>query len=197
MKIMLKNVRLAFPALWRPAKIKGSGDGPPKYNCCGLLPRNHPQLAELKGAMKSAAVEKWGAKADAIYKACVAAQKICLRDGDSKPDYDGFEGNFFVSASCATRPSVFDRDKTELNESDGKPYAGCYVNLSLEIWAQDNEWGKRINAQLRGVQFVRDGDAFTAGAKAADADEFDDLGMGEDSAGAPAEADAGLDELMM
>jgi len=45
-------------------------------------------------------------------------------------------------------------------EENGKPYAGCYVNMSIRLWAQDNQFGKRVNAQLRAVQFVKDGEAF-------------------------------------
>ncbi len=64
-------------------------------------------------------------------------------------------------------------------EEDGVIYAGCYVNASIEIWAQDNQYGKAIRATLRGVQFFRDGDAFTANNVAA-ADEFDDLSVDGD-----------------
>jgi hypothetical protein len=72
---------------------------------------------------------------------------------------------------------VLHSDKTPLTEADGKPYAGCYVNASIELWAQDNNYGKRVNASLGGVQFARDGDAF-AGGGAASEDEFDDLTAG-------------------
>lgn len=56
------------------------------------------------------------------------------------------------------------------------------MNASIELWAQDNkQFGKRINAQLRGVQFLRDGDAFAAGSPASE-DEFEDLGdQGDDT----------------
>ena len=33
----------------------------------------------------------------------------------------------------------------------------------VELWAQDNQYGKGVNATLRGVQFYRDGQAFTGG----------------------------------
>lgn len=33
----------------------------------------------------------------------------------------------------------------------------------VEFWAQDNNYGKRVNATLLGVQFVRDGAAFAGG----------------------------------
>lgn len=88
----------------------------------------------------------------------------------------------YVSARSKTRPSVFDQQRQELTESDGKPYSGCYVNASIELWAQDNDFGKRVNAQLRGVQFLRDGDAFGGGARPADADEFDEIAVSDDTA---------------
>ncbi len=66
-----------------------------------------------------------------------------------------------VPAAAPARPLVLDKDaKTHLYATDGKPYAGCYVNASIDIWAQDSQYGKRVNAGLRGVQFIRDGDKF-------------------------------------
>jgi hypothetical protein len=87
--------------------------------------------------------------------------KLCLRDGAEKDEIDGYgEEIKFISASCSKRPPVVGRDLTPLAEEDGILYAGCYVNVSFRLWAQDNQFGKRVNAQLRAVQFVRDGDAF-------------------------------------
>jgi hypothetical protein len=59
---------------------------------------------------------------------------------------------------------VIDRDTKPLTAADGRPYGGCFVDASVDIWAQDNSWGKRINAKLRWVQFRGDGDAFSGGA---------------------------------
>jgi hypothetical protein len=87
--------------------------------------------------------------------------KLCLRDGAEKDETDGYGDEvMFVSASSAKRVPVVDRDLTPLMEENGKPYAGCYVNMSIRLWAQDNQFGKRVNAQLRAVQFVKDGEAF-------------------------------------
>lgn len=33
-------------------------------------------------------------------------------------------------------------------EADGLVYSGCYVNARIELWAQDNANGKRVNAKL-------------------------------------------------
>jgi hypothetical protein len=186
MRILLRDVRLAFPSLWKATAPKNGGEA--AFSASFLFPPNHKQMAEIKAIFLKVATEKWAAKAAAIYKALEAADKLCLHKGDLKGEYEGFEGQLYISARSKIRPSIFDGQRQDLSEADGKPYSGCYVNASIELWAQDNSFGKRINAQLRGVQFLRDGDAFAGGARPADADEFpEELGV-EDNA----EADADL-----
>lgn len=175
MKIKLENVRLSFPNLFT-AKAGDQG-GEPKFNCAFLIDPASPLIAEIEGAMKQVAKDKWGAKGDAVYKQLAASDKLALHNGDTKAQYTGYEGMMFINASSATRPLVMDRDKTPLAEEDGKPYGGCYVNATVELWAQDNKYGKRINASLGGVQFVKDGDRFGAGS-AADESDFDELEEG-------------------
>lgn len=186
MRIMLADVRLAFPNLWKMSAPRGGGE--PAFSASFILPKNHKDLAKLKAALKQVAKEKWAAKADAIYKALEAGDKLCLHDGDMKSDYDGYAGNLFVSSRTKTRPTTFNGQREEVTEADGVLYSGCYVNASLELWAQENDFGKRINAQLRGVQFFKKGDAFAGGGTPAAADEFDDI-RSEDSDEIKAEDD--------
>jgi hypothetical protein len=180
MKLLLKNVRLAFPALYEPRAMDAESKA--RYSALFLLPPDHPQLKEIEAAIDTAANEKWDKKAAQHLKALRTSDRTCLHDGDTKAQYDGFEGNLFVSAAAAgdgAPPTVVDRDRTKLTKESGKPYAGCYVNASIEIYAQDNAYGKRINASLRGVQFAKDGDAFGGGRPAA-ADEFEELESEDD-----------------
>lgn len=179
-RILLKNVRIAFPNLFEPSTVAGEGE--PRYSAAFILPPDHPQIKELNECIKAVATEKWKDKADAVVKGLEKTDKVALHDGDTKPAYDGFAGNLFVSAAAkvSARPTVVNKDKTPLTDRDGVVYAGCYVNASIDFWAQDNAYGKRINAQLRGVQFYRDGDAFSAG-RPADSDEFEDVSEGADA----------------
>lgn len=172
MKIKLANVRLAFPALFEAKTVNGEGD--PAFSASFLMAPDHPAIAELRAAFEKIGKEKWGAKWPNVKKEIEAKDRLALHDGDTKADYSGFEGHWFVSTRNKTRPLVIDRDKTPLTAADGRPYAGCYVHASIELWCQDNNYGKRINASLRGVQFYKDGDAF-AGGGAASEDEFDDI----------------------
>jgi hypothetical protein len=182
MRILLKDVRIAFPVIWSPKP--GPSGGEPAFSAAFILPKTHRQIGELKAAMKAVAKEKWGAKHESVYKAMEAGNRLALHDGDTKSEYEGYEGNLFVNSRSKVRPNVFDQQRNDLKESDGKILSGYYVDVSLELWAQDNEaGGKRINAQLRGVQLRRKGDVFTSGGTSADADEFDEISVEEDEGG--------------
>lgn len=178
MKVMLKNVRLAFPVLFEAKTVNGEGD--PAFSASFLFGANHPQVAEIQKAMDQVGKEKWGAKWPTVKKEIELKAKTLIQDGDAKSDYAGFEGQLYVNARNKVRPNILDRDKTPLIAADGKPYAGCYVNASIELWAQDNSYGKRVNASLRGVQFLKDGDAFAGGGTASE-DEFDEIEDGADA----------------
>ncbi|MBE16523.1 MAG: putative helix-destabilizing protein [Prokaryotic dsDNA virus sp.] len=168
-KVLLKNVRLSFPTLFKAQQVNGQGD--PKFSATALLDPDNKEHAkiidEIKAKIKATAVAKWGE--GKVPKAV----KYCLQDGNEK-DYDGYEGMLFLPASNKTRPVVVDRGRNPVAEEDGIVYAGCYVNMTVSFWAQDNQFGKRINANLRAVQFVKDGESFGAGHVDAE-DEFDIL----------------------
>lgn len=179
MKLKLQNVRAAFLKVFKAEAVNG-GDKP-VFGASWLIDPKDPQIKLIEDTIKAVCKEKWGAKADAIYKELKSGGRLCLKDGDSKASYEGFEGMMFISSTSATRPLALNRDKTPVTEEDGVLYSGCYCNVSLELWPQDNQFGKRINAQLGGVQFVKDGDAFSGGGTAADESDFDDLGEGSDA----------------
>ena len=162
-KIQLKNVRLSFPSIFNRATFDGV-DG--KYEATFLISKDD---VKTKKALDDAI-----AKLIASAKVKVPADKICLKDGDFS-EYDGYADNWSLKASTSKRPTLIDRDKTPLVEADGKPYAGCYVNAIIDLWLQNNKYGKRINANLYGIQFVGDGEAFGVG-NVDVTDQFDNLG---------------------
>lgn len=174
MKVTLSNVRLSFPHLFVPQK---STDGNSEnYNCTAIIEPGSANAKALAKAVEQVASDKWGAKADSILTELRKKDKVCYRESEktnqSGDVYAGFEDMHWLSCSDKVRPTVIDRDKSPLTAADGKPYGGCYVNLIVDVWPQDNQHGKRINASLKGVQFVKDGDAFSGGG-AASVDEFD------------------------
>lgn len=177
MKIKLANVRLSFPGLWKAEPFKPGDD--PKFKATFLVPEDDKQYKMVEQAIMETAKAKWGAKAEkAVAGMRSNPNKFCWQDGDTKT-YDGYEGMFALSAKNGKRPLVIDRDRSPLTEADGKPYAGCYVNASVEFFAYENS-GNGISASLLGVQFLKDGDAFGGGSIATE-DDFDELEEGADA----------------
>ena len=174
MKHSLKNVRLSFPNLFHKAVFNGNET---KYEATLLL--NKEDHADV-----IAAIEKdiSGRIKDELKGAKVPADRRCLKDG-SDSEYDGYAGCMSFKAGNSKRPLVIDRDKSPITEEDDKLYAGCYVNASVELWVQNNQYGKRINANLLGVQFVKDGEAFGGKGESASVDDFDNMGDDEDDLG--------------
>jgi len=191
MQILLKNVRIAFPKIWEPESF--GEDGKPACSASFIVePANKLAMTTVADAIKKVAAEKWTTKAADMLKTLRAKNALCLHDGEEKAQYEGFSGNYFVSSRNRVRPVVVDRNTSPLTQADGRPYAGCYVNVSLDIWAQDNQYGKRVNATLLSVQFVKDGTSFGGGATGS-ASDFEDLGDDDSvpagDAGSAAETD--------
>jgi len=161
--IKIPNARLSFPSLFQKAEFNGQVG---KYEATLLFPKSDTKTYDAIMAGIEAT------KKDAKIK--VGADKLCIKDGDDI-EYDGYAGHWAVKASNGKRPTVINRDKTPLVEEDEVVYAGCYVNAIIDFWGQNNSYGKRVNANLLGIQFFKDGEAFGDGGKTADADEFDDI----------------------
>ncbi len=178
MIIRLDNVRISFPHLFETSTFAGQDTG--KYEATFLIPKGDPQLAKIDAAAKEVAIAKFGEK-----KALALLEQIkktddryLLRDGDLQRDE--YAGYMTIKAKSAIPPRVMGHNpKIELTKETFRNliYSGCFVNGSIEIFAYDN-MKSGVSASLRGVQFVKDGDAFAGGAPAKP-EEFEDLSVGE------------------
>ncbi len=164
-KVKISNARLAFPSLFNT-------DSYDRYSAVLILEPNNPAIAAINAAI------------DKVVKAELKGKKpgsasLCLRKSEEKANnYEGFTAtNYHVSASRKEpfKPNqVIDRDKSEITNPKAL-YAGCYVNALINVWAQDNSYGKRVNAELVGIQFVKDGEKFGRGSTDVADDDFDSL----------------------
>lgn len=177
--VQIPNVRAAFLQVFAPKAFADNDKA--TFQASFLLPPGHPGIKAIEAAMLEVALEKWPKDGAQVLAGLRAKDRTCLRDGNDKKQYDGFEGNLYVSASSEKRPGVVDADGTPLVAADGRPYSGAYVYGTVDVWAQDNQFGRRVNATLLGVQFYRDGDHFSGGATLP-SDWATDLSEGADSA---------------
>jgi hypothetical protein len=158
--LRLTGVRLSFPRLFTPEAFE---EGKPKtFQATFLLdPSNDDHKKILKTIQKEALkLTKEAFGEDYTLK---KLKGVCFGKGDNLDNvYDGYEGMYYVRTGNTVRPAVANRRGEPVAQGDEQePYAGCYVNATLSLWAQNHKTGgKRINANLRGVQFVKDGEAF-------------------------------------
>lgn len=160
--IKLSNVRLSYPVLDEKKTFR-TGEGKPAWSATFLLDKkaNAADIKKLQTVIAGVTKDEFAGKA-------LPPDRVCLKDGSLKEDTDGYgDGVMFVAArNEKTRPGVVDRNLAQLTAGDPHfPYAGCYVNATIRLWAQGgksfkSEFGKRINATLRNVQFLKDGEPF-------------------------------------
>lgn len=193
-------------------RTKGKHRGKTPYRWSGnfLIPKSNTVLVDaIKQGLRDTINGQWPENPPKI-----KADKLCLQDGD-EVSYAGYADHYYISASRTAygtgdavpkRPyRIIGRNKVKHDDGrvafpDTKPgdvYSGCYVNVIIRLWAQDDDdYGKRINASIEAVQFWEDGESFGGGKKVNVDDAFDEFGgddaFDDDASGAksaPAEVD--------
>lgn len=175
MKVVLKNVRLSFPKIFDPTQYKGSG--PLRYEAAFLVDPTSESHKAVEDAIKEVAKAKWGAKADSKLKALRSSKNTCCYIPGEMTGREENEGLFVLTGNRKEKDgpvAKFDSDKTPIHSDNGRLYGGCYVNASVDIWAQDGEY-TGIRCTLIAIQFAKDGDAFGGVAAKSNGDEFEAL----------------------
>lgn len=177
-KIMLKGLTMAFPALAEPQSF---GEGEPAYGAKFPIAPNSEHQKLIEDAMLAEAKETWKDKGESVLAMLVEDGKVAFvkkvyRSKKTGEPYEGFEGAHYLSTRNAkTQPTVFNQygePVTGKGDIERQAYSGAVVNASVEVWAQDNKWGRRINCTLRGVMLTGEGKNFGGSAAPASADEF-------------------------
>jgi len=161
--IKLESARISYPHIYEPSAYE-EGD-PLKFSAKFLLDPSNPNHAAKIKEIKLAAAELMREEFGPEFKPA-GLKGVCFANGNTKVDdqgevKEGYADMWVIGASEFVRPAVANRSGGPVVEGESQaPYGGSYVNATITLWTQNNKWGKRINANLRGVQFVKDGDAF-------------------------------------
>ena len=93
--------------------------------------------------------------------------------------YESYKGLFIVPAheyEDRAKPAIASRKGVSVSPGDDQwPYSGCYILTSLTAWTYEGRGKRRIGLNLRGVQFVKDGEPFGGGGEHSAEEEFDAL----------------------
>lgn len=146
--VLIKGARVSFPHLFTRPVINGE-EG--KYGATLLIKKDSQNYEAVNGAVEEILRQA------GIDKDSISPDRLCLRVGKMvRPEYDGY---YSVSANNNKRPYVIDGQKQPVsNEEDCEIYAGCYVNAKIRLWWMDNNYGRRVCANLMIIQFAKHGD---------------------------------------
>jgi hypothetical protein len=174
--IRIDNVRGSYVHLDKPyaGRADDGSDATPKFSIIGILPKETHEEA------KRLIVEEMTRILDEK-KSKVAKDKKFIRDGDDQ-EKDEYEGAWTVSAREERKPKCRDRAGNLVEDRDEIAdmfVSGYWYNILIRPWYQDNKFGKRLNAGLVGVQFVRKDEPFGMAA-IDDSDAWDAVDSDED-----------------
>jgi hypothetical protein len=180
MKIRIEDVRIAFPAIAAPQAF---GDGEPAYGGRFIIVPGSANAKLLAKTFKEVADEMWKDKGPSVLKALRADKKMAYIEQEylnkEGVPYDGFADSYYLQTRNAkVQPGVFNKYNERLtskSDIERTIYGGCYVTAQVEVWAQDNKYGRRLNCNLLGLIFRADGPGFGGGAAPSSDDDFADL----------------------
>lgn len=164
--IMISNVRISHPSIFERNVYNGETG---KFEATFLIPKDTKHGKKIKKTL-DALIEKRVAASS--LKKTPKGDKCCLRDGDKADDKPEYADHWTIKASRNKRPSALDGDGDPTTLDDEVIYAGCFVDAVIDIWIQDNKYGKRVNANLYGVKFHKDGEPFTSGLSSEEASDI-------------------------
>ncbi len=146
----LKNVRLAWARyLFEPEEFNGDV----KYKVNVIIPKDHPQLRELKTAIVNA-IRKQLTSAEGLSNPLVDCDKTL-----ASTDHPCLRNCYTLLLNAGTKwpPKVTDQAGRMITQDDGIIYSGCYVNVDVSFKAYDFGDKKTLGRYMNGVQFVKDG----------------------------------------
>lgn len=181
--IVLKNVRLSFPSLFRKTKMnydhsrdhlltkeeleKIAKEQKLAYEASFLLDKKEHKetIAQIRKVMEN--VLKENNITDNAQKEKLI--NIKLKDGDEMTTsdglaYQGHQGKVSIQAKSSFEFSRLNQMKKPTTEEDSLFYAGCYVNAVITIGFIKNTYGKFLAVNLGAIQFNDDGEKFQSDA---------------------------------
>ena len=94
-KVVIKDVIGSYVYLREPRENQ---NGEKDYSMQIIIPKDHPQIEQIKHAIVEVAKEHFGEKIK------MSMLKIPLRDGDAERDSPEYKGCYFFNVKCKKQP---------------------------------------------------------------------------------------------
>ena len=119
-KVVIKDVIGSYVYL-REARENQNGEK--DYSMQIILPKNHPQVEQIKKAITEVAKEHFGEKIK------LSMLKIPLRDGDKEKDTPEYQNCYFFNAKAKKQPQIVNKYNEFASEKDLDDY--CYSGATF------------------------------------------------------------------
>lgn len=141
-EMTLWDVILSYPDLANPKPYKGKI----YYKVDALMEEDHPQLGDLRAALKKVKVATFGPdKSEWPEKG-----NPTIQDGDAREDSKGYKGRKYISTSTQQPVPVVGPSGKEFNPAMVK--GGMFGNVAICISAWENDGEVGVSIYLQGVQ---------------------------------------------
>lgn len=175
--ILMSDVRLSFPHLAEPQRQRNEQTGVERisYNAEFIMSENHPGFQAFLKKYGEMALDDWKEHAQQVMGLIQQDRKLrCFGRGEEKINkktfqpYDGYVGQVFITAGKNQAPQAIQADGTPVDPTNTlayqqltrKMYGGCWVNVAIKPWLQNNQHGRGVRCDLIAIQFSKDDTAF-------------------------------------
>lgn len=146
-EMTLWDVILSYPDLHEPKPYKGNI----RYRTDVLLDEDHPQLGDLRAAIKKVKTEAWGPdKSEWPEPTANAGNRPLLFDGNEREDQKGYKDRMYIMPFTQTPVAVVGPNGKEFNPQMVK--GGMFSNVAIRISAWERDGDEGVSIYLQGVQ---------------------------------------------
>lgn len=168
-RFITPKARASYPHLFTPKAFEEGAE--PKYQLTAMVPKD-----DIGNAFIKLLKDKQDQALDALYgkKKPANLDRYGVNDGDDSEDPE-MHGHWLVKSTSKNKPACVGLDKEEILDKS-EIYGGCYVRANVCAKAYGTAAKGGVSLELVAVQFMGDGEPFSAAARAtlAAASEFDD-----------------------
>jgi len=154
--VILRGVRLSYLFAFKP---RVTDKGVEVFQASLIIPKNHPQVDEVKTAIQKTRDESWPDPAKRPN-----GLKNPLRDGDTERSNDeAYKGAFFIGANrykeSQGAPRLIDAQMQPASPEYWN--SGDFANVKVDFFTYNKPENKDVGASLVAIQFLRKGDPLT------------------------------------
>jgi Protein of unknown function (DUF2815) len=143
-ELTLWDVILSYPNLHNPKPFKGKV----YYSTDVLIDEDHPQLADLRSALKQVKSQVWGP--DKSEWPTDTRYNPGIEDGNARSDSKGYAGRKYIRTKTQQSVPVIGPSGKEFNPQMVK--GGMFANVAISVSAWENEGDEGVSIYLQGIQ---------------------------------------------